>query len=251
MKTFWNILSIAVLVCVAAVAIKPADATAAEKVYVIAHDATWPPMEFIDQNKNIVGFSPELIDAIAEAAGFKIEHKNVAWDGIFAGLAAKKYDIVCSSVSITEKRKKAMLFTDPYYEVQQALIVAKDSGVTSLADLKGKPVGAQIGTTGYFAIKESVATPKSYDEVGLAIEDLKNGRLSGVVCDEPVAADYALQQYKDSMKIAAVITTKEKEFYGMAAAKDNQEFVALVNKGLKIVRENGTYDKIAAKWFGN
>ena len=249
MKKFWNVLAIALLVCVAVVSVKPAQAS--EKVYVIAHDATWPPMEFIDQNKNIVGFSPELIDAIADAAGFKIEHKNVAWDGIFAGLAAGKYDVVCSSVSITEARKKAMLFADPYYEVQQALIVPKDSGATTLTELAGKPVGAQIGTTGYFAIKKSNATPKSYDEVGLAIEDLKNGRISGVVCDEPVAADYALQQYKDSLKITGIVKTDQVEYYGMAIAKGNQEIVDLINKGLKIIKENGTYDKIAAKWFGN
>ena len=161
---------------------------------VIATDATWPPMEFVDENKQIVGFDIDLMQAAAKAGGFTVEFKNAAWDGIFAGLAAGKYDAVMSSVTITEDRQKAMDFSIPYINAGQVLIVKSTSrGVTTLADLKGKSVGAQIGTTGYFEIeKVSGVRPKSYDELGLAIEDLAVGRIAGVVADTPIAADYVL-----------------------------------------------------------
>ena len=88
--------------------------TALARDVVFAVDATYPPMEMLDADKNVVGFAPELVMAIGKAAGFTPILKNTAWDGIFAGLAAGRYDAICSSVSITEDRSKNMDFTDPY-----------------------------------------------------------------------------------------------------------------------------------------
>ena len=85
-----------------------ATAPAGPKTIVFASDATYPPMQYTDENKNIVGFEVDVIKAAAEKAGFKAEFKNVAWDGIFAGLATGKYDAISSSVSITEERKATM-----------------------------------------------------------------------------------------------------------------------------------------------
>ncbi len=219
----------------------------------VASDCTWPPMEFINKDKQIVGFSVDLMKAAAEAGGYVVEIKNVAWDGIFAGLAAGKYDCVTSSVSINDKRKKAMDFSSPYFEVTQAVVTNKDSSAKTLADFKGEKVGAQIGTTGYFAVKKTDGViAKSYDEVGLAMEDLYNGRLAAVVCDNPVAADFALQQaeYSKRMKIAFNVKSNVAEFYGVAIRKGNKEVLELINKGLAAVVKDGTYDKITAKWFG-
>ena len=229
-------------------------ALAGKKVITIASDCTWPPMEFVNKDKQIVGFSVDLMKACAAAAGYDVKIKNVAWDGIFAGLAAGKYDAICSSVTINEKRKKAMDFSAPYFEVQQSVVTAKDSTAKSLADFKGKNLGAQIGTTGYFAIKavEGV-TPKSYDEIGLAMEDLYNGRLAAVVCDDPIAADFALQQeeYSKKLKIAFVVKSDKAEYLGVAVKKGNSEVLDMINKGLSAVKADGTYDKIKAKWFGS
>ncbi len=238
------ILTLAMLLCVTSSAM-------AEKTIVFAVDATWPPMEFIDSDKQIVGYSIDYMTAAAKAAGFTPVFKNVAWDGIFAGLAAGKYDAVCSSVSITDKRKKVMDFSTPYFKVRQALIVPKDSNVKSLADLKGQKVGGQIGTTGYFAIKGAEGVePKSYDEVGLAMEDLKVGRIAAVVCDDPVAANYAMAQYKDTLKIASVIETGEVEHYGIAVKKGNTEVLDLVNKGIDSVSKSGYVQELQQKWIG-
>jgi len=83
------------------------------KDVVFAVDATYPPMEMVDANKNIVGFGPEIVAAMGKAGGFNPILKNTAWDGIFAGLASGKYDAIASSVSITDERKQSMDFSNP------------------------------------------------------------------------------------------------------------------------------------------
>lgn len=238
------VLTLAMLLCVSGSAL-------AQKTIVFAVDATWPPMEFMNSDKEIVGYAIDYMNAVAKAAGFTAVYKNVAWDGIFAGLATGKYDAVSSSVSITEKRQKVMDFSIPYFKVRQALIVPKDSGIKSMADLKGQKVGGQLGTTGYFAIKASPGVlPKSYDEVGLAMEDLKIGRIAAVVCDDPVAANYAMVQYKDSLKIAGTIETGDVEFYGIAIKKGNREVLDLINKGIESVRKTSYVQELQQKWIG-
>jgi len=222
------------------------------RTIVIAQDATWPPMEFVDDNKQIVGFDTEYMKAVAKEAGFVVELKNVAWDGIFAGLDAGKYDAVCSSVTITDERKATMDFSIPYFKVRQALVVPKSSTAKSIEEMQGKTLGGQIGTTGYFAVKKAKGVNgKSYDEIGLAMEDLFNGRLDGVVCDDPVAAQYALQkpEYAAKLKIAAVLDTGD-EFYGVAVKKGNKEVLDLINKGIKAVQEKGIDKELRGKWMG-
>jgi len=223
----------------------------AEKTIVFATDATWPPMEFVDGSKNIVGYSIDFLTAAGKEAGFTPVFKNTAWDGIFAGLSGGRYDAISSSVSITAERQKKMDFSEPYFTVHQALIVQKASKAASLADLKGKKVGGQIGTTGYFAIKgaEGVVA-KSYDEIGLAMEDLNVGRLAAVVCDDPVAANYALIKYKDTLRIATVLKTDKPEYYGFAVKKGNKEVLDLLNKGIAAVKAKGIEKELKKKWIG-
>ena len=223
----------------------------ANTTIVFATDATWPPMEMVNDQKQVVGYSIEYMTAAGKEAGFTPVFKNTAWDGIFAGLDNKKYDAIVSFVSITEDRKKAMDFSEPYYTVRQALIVPKASTAKSLADLKGQKVGGQIGTTGYFAIKAAEGVePKSYDEVGLAMEDLNVGRIAAVVCDDPVAANYALDKYKDTLKIAMVIETGEAEHYGVAVQKGNTKTLELINKGILAVKAKGLDKELMQKWMG-
>ncbi len=218
---------------------------------VIGSDCTWPPMEFVNENKEIVGFDIDMLYAMAEAGGFEIEVQNTAWDGIFAGLANGNYDAVCSSVTITEERKNTMDFTSPYINAGQVVIVSKDTnGVTTLADLKGKKVGAQIGTTGAIAISEAGGiTLKNYDELGLAVEDLANGNLDAVVGDSPIAADYVLgnDNYKSKLKIVGEPFTDE--FYGIAVKKGNSEVLDKLNSALEAVIASGKRDELVNKWL--
>jgi len=217
----------------------------------VASDATWPPMEFVNESKELVGFDVDLMNMIAKEGGFEVEIINTAWDGIFAGLANEQYDAVISSVTITEERQETMDFSMPYINAGQVLIVqASTSGVEVLADLKGKAAGAQIGTTGAMEIdKVSGVELKTYDELGLAIEDLTNGRIAGVVADTPIAADYVLQNdtYKGKLKIVGEPFTDE--YYGIAVKKGNSDVLDLVNKGLKKVLDAGKDEELKDKWL--
>ena len=227
-------------------------ALAAKKITItVATDATWPPMEMVNEKKDIVGLDIDFLRAVAKEGGFNVEFKNVAWDGIFAGIAAGKYDAIISSVTITEERKKTMDFSDPYINAGQILVVPKGlQNVTTIADLKGKNIGAQIGTTGAFEIKKVEGVElKGYDEIGLAFEDMAAGRISGVVCDTPVAADYALQKKEYAEKFKIVGTPFTEEYYGVVVRKGNKKLLDMINKGIAAVKAKGIDKQIEAKWL--
>ncbi|KAA0891814.1 basic amino acid ABC transporter substrate-binding protein [Oryzomonas rubra] len=225
-------------------------AFAAPKSIKVATDATWPPMEMVDTNKQIVGYDIDFLKAVAKEAGVAVVIKNTAWDGIFAGLDSGQYDAIISSVTITKERQAKYDFTEPYTSIGQILVVPKTNKTAKvIADLKGKKVGAQIGTTGAMEIKKVTGVElKTYDEIGLAFEDMAAGRIFGVVCDEPVAAHFALQkkEYKDKFKIVGKSFTKEA--YGIVVKKGNKDLVALLNKGIKAVKAKKLDTKIHTKW---
>lgn len=236
--------------CLAAVPPGPAVAAGASRTVTVATDATWPPMEMVDASKKIVGFDIDYLRAVAKEAGFTVVFKNTAWDGIFAGLGAGRYDMIASSVTITDERKKQYDFSDPYINVGQILVVPKTEKVKGLADLKGKRVGAQIGTTGSFEIKKVEGVElKTYDEIGLAFEDMTAGRISGVVCDEPTAAHYALQRKEYKAKFRIVGEPFTQESYGFVFQKGNTELVNLLNKGIRAVKAKGIDEKLRKKWL--
>ncbi|MBV5341154.1 MAG: basic amino acid ABC transporter substrate-binding protein [Deltaproteobacteria bacterium] len=245
MKKF-RFLSVAALLVVSL----SATAMAAPKSIKVATDATWPPMEMVDSNKKVVGYDIDFLNAAAKEAGVTVEFKNTAWDGIFAGLDSGQYDAIISSVTITKERQAKYDFTDAYTSIGQILIVPKtDKTSKTIADLKGKKVGSQIGTTGSMEVKKVAGVEsKTYDEIGLAFEDMAAGRISGVVCDEPVAAHFALKkkEYNDKFKIVGKAFTKEG--YGIVVKKGNKELVALLNKGIKSVKAKKIDTKIHTKW---
>jgi polar amino acid transport system substrate-binding protein len=253
MKLFRTLGALMVAAIIAGLLTGCAAPASTAKKFVIASDASWPPMESVDANKNIVGFDIDLINAIAKDQKFQVEIKNTAWDGIFAGLDGGAYDAILSSVTITDERKKSYDFSDPYFDANQAIVVRTDDGaIKSEQDLAGKTVGAQIGTTGaiYVGDKLKEATLKQYDTPDLAVMDLVNKNIDAVLVDTPVAANYALQaeQYKGKLKMAAQIVTDER--YGLVVQKgDPKKILALFNAGLKNVKASGEYDKIYQQWI--
>lgn len=244
--SFFRFLTVAALLAVSI----SATALAAPKSIKVATDATWPPMEMVDANKRIVGYDIDLLRAIAKEAGIAVEFKNTAWDGIFAGLDSGQYDAIISSVTITKERKAKYDFTDAYTSIGQILVVPKTNKTSkTIADLKGKKVGSQIGTTGAMEVKKVAGVEsKTYDEIGLAFEDMAAGRIFGVVCDEPVAAHFALQkkEYKEKFKIVGKPFTKEG--YGIVVKKGNKELVAQLNKGIRAVKAKKLDTNIYTKW---
>ncbi|WP_297671024.1 basic amino acid ABC transporter substrate-binding protein [uncultured Desulfovibrio sp.] len=224
----------------------------AAETYVVASDCTWPPMELLDENKQPVGFDIDYIRAVAKAAGFEVDVRNIAWDGIFGGVATGQYDIVAAATTITEERKKQFDFSDPYYEVAQAVVLPAGKSIQGLPDLKGRKVGGQIGTTGVFVMRKSGVSVdlKEYDDVGLAIQDMMNGRLDAVICDDPVALYYVNKKKDTAGKIHIAFVTEDKEYYGFTVKKGRKDLVEKLNRGIKDVRASGEEARLLEKWMG-
>ena len=239
------------LLALVAVSLLCGQAMAAEK-FIVATDCTWPPMEMLDANKQPIGFDVDFITAVGKAAGFEVDVRNIAWDGIFGGVATGQYDIVAAATTITEERQKQFDFSDPYYEVAQAVVLPAGKSIKSLADLKGKKVGGQIGTTGVFVIRKAgVAVDlKEYDDVGLAIQDMLGGRLDAVICDDPVALYYVNKKADTAGKLNISFKTEEKEYYGFTVRQGRKDLVEKLNKGIAAVKASGVEAQLLQKWMG-
>lgn len=219
--------------------------------YVFGSDATWPPLEFVDEDGEIVGFEIDLIKAISERSGVSMTVRNVAWDGIFAGLHNGAYDAVASGVTVLEERKATMDFTTPILEVTQSIIVRNNSApIANESDLSGKTVGVQIGTTGHFAVEKiSGVTVKAYDEIGLAIEDLLNGNVDATVADSIIAADFVLANpnYAARLNVSGEVAG-DVEQIAMAVRKGNTELLNLLNENIAALQADGTIASLKEKW---
>ncbi|GAH30792.1 unnamed protein product, partial [marine sediment metagenome] len=172
-------------------------------------------------------------------------------DGIFPALIAHKFDVVISAVTITEDRDKEMDFSDPYLNSDQSIATKEDSGIKAKADLKDKILGVQIGTTGELTAKEideeiGVAEIKTYDDILMVFEDLKAGRIDAIINDIPTSA-YIVKDNPELVIVEKIITNEK---YGIVFAPDTPELLKAVNKVLKDMTEDGTYDQIYSKWFG-
>jgi len=214
----------------------------------VASDATWPPFESInEQTKQIEGMDIDIFNAIAAKENIQVEFKNVAWDPLLAGMAQGLYDAAISSITITADRQKDMLFSDPYFAAGQLITVRKDNTtITGKDTLKGR-VAVQLGTTGDIEVKKIAAvTDVPYDDIGLAFQDLMNGQVDAVVCDNPVALLW-VGKNPDKLKNVGNVFTDES--YGIAVAKGKTELLARINDGLNAVKSAGLIDVAAKKWL--
>jgi polar amino acid transport system substrate-binding protein len=213
----------------------------------VATDATWPPFEYVNDAKEIVGLDIDLMNAIAEKADLDIEFVNVAFDPLLAGMAQGTYDAAISSITITVDRQKDMLFSNPYYSAGQIIVVQKSNTTITGKDNLTGDVGAQLGTTGAMEVdKISAANLRTYDDIGLAFQDLMNGQVNAVVCDNPVAMQYVVTN-PDELKIAGDVFTNE--FYGIAVAKGKTELLDKINEGLQNVLDEGIIGELEEKWY--
>ena len=239
---------LAVLIGVVLISIPPGCGQETEKVR-IATDATWPPFENVNtETMEIEGFDIDLINAIAEKAGLDIEIINVSWDPLLAGIAQCQYDAAISAMTITEERQQAMLFSEPYFEAGQLVTVQIDNtDIMGKDDLGGKTVGAQIGTTGSFEVEKIAgATLKTYDDIGLAMQDLMNGQIDAIIADNPLAIGYA-NKNPDKLKTVGVVFTAES--YGIAVCKTKPEILERINEGLAKVKAEGLIEELILKWL--
>jgi peptide/nickel transport system substrate-binding protein len=204
----------------------------------------------VDEGGNLVGFDIDLMNAIAEAAGFEVEFVNTRWDGIFVALASGEFDAVASAATITPERAETVDFSTPYFDAGQMIAVrADETGIAGPDDLAGKRVGVQLGTTGDIWLTENTgAEVVRYDENTLAFQALGAGDVDAAVADGPTVLDIVKANPEMNLKVLPGVYTEEQ--YGIAVRKERPEVLEAINKGLAAVKESGEYDAINQKWFG-
>jgi len=231
---------------------QPAAGGGAEKVYQVGTDAAYPPFEKMEADK-ITGFDIEVIQAVADAAGIKIEVKNTGWDPLFDGIDKGNVDIGISAITITDDRKQKYDFSEPYFEAHQLILLPEDTTVTKLADLQGKKIGVQSATTGETVVKKAFGDTyegiKGYEDTPSAVDDFFNGRVEAVVADNAVLQDYAKKITDKKYKLLKD-ESFETENYGIMVKKGNTELIAKINQGLKTIKDNGKLKEIHTKYFG-
>ncbi|HEX6947899.1 MAG TPA: transporter substrate-binding domain-containing protein [Acidimicrobiia bacterium] len=217
-------------------------------VLTVCTDTPYPPMEFIDENGEYTGFDIELMAAIADDLGLEMEIAEPGFEAITGGLAFETdCDVAAASITITEEREEAVDFTDPYFDAVQSILVREDSGINSLADMVGKRLAVQTGTTGAFYAAENapdgvqVVEYQDADGPFLAIE---SGEADGFMTDLPVTQDYV--ERNAGWKVAETFDTGEQ--YGFAT-RDTPNLLAALNASLAKLRDDGTYDEIYSNWF--
>jgi ABC-type amino acid transport substrate-binding protein len=212
----------------------------------VGSDIPYPPFE---QGKpgNYTGFDVELMEAIGKKIGRTPEFQDTSFETIFRDVGQGKFEAVISAATITPEREKEVAFSDPYYLSEQAILVKEGSEIGGLAELEGKTVGAQQGTTGLELGKEkaNAGELRPYPEGPDAINALKAGTVEAVIIDAPVAQN-AIEE-EGGVEIAEKVPTEEE--YGIAVAKGSTELLEEINQGLKEVISEGTYTTIFEKWF--
>lgn len=219
------------------------------KVIKVGLEDTYPPMEFRNEKNELIGFDIDLCDEIGKRLEVKVEYVMTEFGGLMMSLNSNKIDMSASAISITEERKKEAEFTKSYVDSGQALVVKKgNTSIKDEKDLKGKIVGAQLGTTGEIAAKkiEGVKEVKAYDKVPQVFQDLEIGRIDAVIVDEFVGR-YYLSKQKDK---SGVIKSLEQEPIGIAFKKGEKELQEEVQKIIDEMIKDGTMSKISEKWFG-
>jgi polar amino acid transport system substrate-binding protein len=236
---------ILVVVLVLALAL---SACAKPAVLKVATDATFAPFETTDDKGNLIGFDIDLMNAVAKKAGIEFQWENVPFDSVLAGLAACQYDVAIAAISVDEDRKASMLFSDAYLDAGLIVVVnTATTDINSLADLKGKTVAAQLGTTGEIeAQKIEGVNYKPYDSYELAFLELTNKGVDAVIADNPVAMGFI---GANPDKVKAVGEVFNSTPYAIAICKTNTELQTKINKALKELIDAGYLTELASTWL--
>ena len=221
------------------------------KLLKVGSDTTSPPMESVDAaSGQIVGFDVDVVNAVCARINCKAEFVTTGWDGIFAALDQGSFDLVASGVSITDERKKAMDFTEPYIVNSQAILVRVEDQGLKAEDFKakGKKLSAQANTTDADVAadlvgKENVA---AYDTFSASVLALKNGDVDGVVINGANADSY---EKEFAGELVAPVRGLSSDPLGLVFRKGDPN-VAAFDEGIKAIREDGTLDTLIQKYWG-
>ncbi len=226
--------------------------TLSQDTIIIGLDDELPPMGFRDENNEIVGFDIDLAKAVGEKLGVTVEFQPIDWAAKEIELESGKIDALWNGLTITDERKETMDITDPYLQNRQIIVVKTDSDIQSKADLEGKVVGLQDGSSAVDAVNAdelaSAMELTTYDTNILALSDLDIGRVDAVVADETFVGYYMSQNENDFR----VIEDGDfgEEYYGIAVKKGNTELLNAIQAALDELDADGTAAEISNTWFG-
>ncbi|MFA1822952.1 transporter substrate-binding domain-containing protein [Virgibacillus oceani] len=219
--------------------------------YVVVSDTSFVPFEFYEDGE-YVGFDIDLINAVADEVGFEIEMETTNFDGIIPGLQTGSFDIAIAGISIREDRKESVDFSDPYYESGLRIGVHIDNDdIHDVDDLEGKTIATRLGSTSADYIEDNIegAEANQYEQLDQAYLAVENGSVDAILYDAPNVAYYIQTQGEDSLKMVGDLYQAEN--YGIAISKGQEELVDAINDALETLRDDGTYDEIYEKWFGD
>ncbi|MFY4718121.1 basic amino acid ABC transporter substrate-binding protein [Streptomyces sp. LaBMicrA B280] len=210
----------------------------------------YPPFQSVVDGK-VQGFDVSLIDLVAKDLGVKQQIVDTPFENFKTGafLNSGQCDLAAAGMTITPERAKNVDFSDPYFEATQAVLVAKDSGITSLDGAKGKKLGAQAQTTGEDFAKKKGLDPVSFASSDAVLNGLRTGQVQAVIIDYPVVQGW-LKDKATADRFKVVGNLKTGEQYGFTVKKGNKPLLKAVNKALKDAKADGTYKKIYEKWIG-
>jgi len=230
-----------------------APAPAAVKAIVVGLDDNFPPMGFKDEKNELVGFDIDLAKEAGKRLGAEVTFKPIDWSAKEAELSGKRVDVLWNGLTITEERKANILFTKPYLENRQIVVVTEKSPITNKAQLAGKVVGVQDGSSAVEAVQKDEATAKSIKELKkfsdnvTALMDLSAGRLDALVVDEIVGRYYTGKKPGEYRILEENFGTED---YGVGTRKDDTELSGKLDKALDDMKADGTAAKISTQWFG-
>ncbi len=220
------------------------------KRLVVGTNAEFPPFEYINNSGEVDGFDVAIMKAVGEEMGYEVEFKNMEFKSLVASLSTGGLDAVIAGMTVTDDRKQSVDFTEGYYTATQCIVVPINSDVTSIADLNGKQIAVQEGTTGDLlvtpeedneVITDSSTVVKRFKKGTDAIIELKSGSVDAVVIDANPAQEF-VKANENTLKYVIDDTTTEE--YAIAVAKGNVELLEDMNEGLQRIKENGVFDEL-------
>lgn len=230
-----------------------ATTSAAPQKIVVGLDDNFPPMGFRDEKNNLVGFDIDLATEAAKRLGMQVEFKPIDWNSKEVELNSKKIDVLWNGLTITEERKKNIAFTKAYMENRQIIVVLPNSDIKTKANLAGKTVGVQDGSSSVDALNNDAATLKTFKELKKysdnvnALLDLKAGRVDAVVVDEIVGRYYTNKKPGEYTILSDNFGSEE---YGVGLRKDDTQLLEKIQKALDDMKKDGKAAEISQKWFG-
>ena len=211
---------------------------------VMATSPDFPPFESLEGSE-VVGIEVEILEKFAAEIGVELEIKQMDFDSVLPGVQSGKYDVGVSGITITEDRKKNADFTEPYFMASQAIVVLKDSNIKSKADLKGKKISVQTGTTAEeFCMAEGYEV-LAYQANNDACSALTSGKVDAWVVDNEVAIDLSAKTNGATIVLDEAMTS---EPYGFAFPKGSETLVAEFNKCIEKWIADGTIKAIFDKY---